>query len=619
MILSDEDAGLLAAIFQDAFGWELGPESRLMMQIRLKKRIAELGLASFADYAALLKWGDRRADELRHVADLLTTRETYFFRESYQLAALTDEIFPKLAERVPAGGRVRLWSAGCSSGEEAYTLAILALESRALAGRTVEVFGSDLSTAALAAAQRANYDPHALRETPAPMRAKWFVERDGRWSPVEEVRKLVRFATFNLASDEPAAEPFDVVVCRNVLIYFSANAKRELAKRFHRALRPGGWLLLGHAESFVSVTTDFDLVTLRNDLVYRRPDGARALRVLVVDDSAYARRTLARIVEGLEGAELAGVAPDGVAALREVKKQAPDVLLLDLEMPELDGFAVLRALQGMPDAPSVIVVSAMSEASNVVKALELGAFDFLPKPGKEASPELETLAKDLAPRLAALRAGARARPMPFFEADHTPIPPPRPSRALRAATRVVVVGASTGGPGALLEIVSTLPADLPAAVVIALHMPAGFTLAFAERLARRGRMIASEARTGETLYDGQILVCPGGHHLTLARGAAGQACALKAATNEPWVPSVDRLFESAARLGPDALGVVLTGMGNDGAAGAAMLRDAGGTVIVESPKTAVVNGMPASSSSVASAIVERGDIASWIIRWAGRR
>ena len=350
------------------------------------------------------------------------------------------------------------------------------------------------------------------------------------------------------------------------------------------------------------------------------PTPLRAIRVLVVDDSAYARRTLARIVESLEGVELVGIAPDGVAALREVKKLSPDVVLLDLEMPELDGFAVLRGLRTMAAPPSVIVISAMSDASNVVKALELGAFDFLSKPAKEASPELESLAKDLAPRLAALRAGARARPMPFFDAEHTPVPPPRPAGAPRAATRFVMIGASTGGPGALLEIVSALPANLPAAVAIALHMPAGFTAAFADRLARRGRLSASEARGGEALFDGHVVVCPGGHHLTLARGTDGQACSIvQSRSEDAWVPSVDRLFESGARLGRDGLGVVLTGMGNDGAAGAALLRAAGGTIVVESPDTAVVNGMPASAAGSANAVVKRGDIAAYITRWATAR
>lgn len=269
--LSDVDAGRLAALFKDAFGWEFGPESRLVMETRLKRRLTELSLPAFSDYVWLLTYDRRRAEELEHVADLLTTRETYFFRESYQLAALSEEIFPVIAERVPRGGLVRIWSAGCASGEEAYTLAILALESSALAGRSVEVFGSDVSPAALASARRGEYDLHALRETPSAMRTKWFVDRGGRWSPADEVRARVRFGALNLALDAPPPEPFDVVVCRNVLIYFSAPTKRELAGRFHRALHPGGWLLLGHAESLVSVTSEFELVTLRNDLVYRRP------------------------------------------------------------------------------------------------------------------------------------------------------------------------------------------------------------------------------------------------------------------------------------------------------------------------------------------------------------
>lgn len=623
--LEEPDARRLAGMFRERFGWEFGPEARVVFESRLGRRRRELSIGWPEYVERIVHAGEGGPGELEQIADLLTTRETYFFREGYQLRTLTAEILPRLLRDRP----IRIWSAGCSSGEEAYTVAMLALET--LGGRPFEVIGTDVAPAALAAAQRGVYDAHALRETPAAARDRWFVAERGagtgpagedlpdRWRVADEVRRWVSFSHRNLATDAPPPGPFDVILCRNVIIYFALEAKKRLARTFFESLAPGGWLLLGHAESLVAVTRDFDLVTLSNDVVYRRPAEERRLKVLLADDSAFARRTLSRIVQSLEGAELVGAAPDGMVALKEIRSKAPDVILLDLEMPVLDGFAVLRAVREMPEPPQVIVISAMSQAANVVRALELGAFDFLAKPGHEATPELEGIARELGPRLAALRDGARARPITSAVLAGTPA---RPVPAVRTssganASRVVVIGASTGGPGALLDILGALPGDLPAAVVIALHMPSGFTHAFAERLARRGPLPAAEATHGATLREGHVYVCPGGQHVALAPGAGGIVVMLEPAKNDPVVPSVDRLFTSAAALGPAALGVVLTGMGRDGAEGAPRLRATGGRILVESAETAIVNGMPAAviDAGAADAIHRRDELAKAIRRW----
>lgn len=272
MKLSDAEASRLAALLEEHFGWELGPESRPLLERRLERRLAELSLPAFADYIWLLAYDRRRVDELQHLADLLTTRETYFFREAYQLRALSEEIFPGIAKS-NSDPTLRIWSAGCASGEEAYTLAMLALDSRALEGWTIDIFGSDLSPAALAHARRGEYEASALREMPAVARSRWMqpAGERSRWSVSDRVRACVRFGAQNLLSDPPPQGPFDVIVCRNVTIYFSPAAKKSVAKTFLDLLKPAGWLLLGHAESLVSVTSDFELVTLENDVVYRRP------------------------------------------------------------------------------------------------------------------------------------------------------------------------------------------------------------------------------------------------------------------------------------------------------------------------------------------------------------
>lgn len=625
--LSEEDAVRLRGLFGQVFGWELGPESKVAMEGRLRRRLTELSLTTFSEYVMRLERGATREEELKQAADLLTTRETYFFREGYQLEAFAQEIVPAIVAAKTAAGAaktLKLWSAGCASGEEPYTLAMLALDHPLLAGWQIEVHASDVAASALAQAARGVYDDGAVRKLPREMLDRHFLSiPDGtggrRWRVSDAVRAHVHIAPANLAAGEGPAGPFDVVVCRNVLIYFSEVAKKFLADRFLERLEPGGWLLLGHAESLATVSQAFDLVQLRNDVVYRRP-ALQTFRILIADDSAFARRTLSRIVTAIPGVELVGAVGDGLAALREVKRADPHLLLLDLDMPELDGFGVLRALSGFPSPPAVIVVSGQAKAETAVKALELGAFDFVPKPTAEASVELEKIAEALVPRVEVIRTG-RPR-LRAIESDHTP------TRRLRlddvdgveppVATRVVVIGASTGGPGTLLEVLKSIPDRFNAAIVIAVHMPAGFTQAFAERIARRGRLPAAEAKPGELLRAGRISVCPGGHHISLAPTARGVVTIVTASAGEPWCPSVDKLFASAAALKTEALGVVLTGMGTDGAKGALVLKQAGGRVIVESPDTAVVPGMPgaAIANGAAHDVLRREDLSAAIRSWA---
>lgn len=626
--LSEEDAARLRSLLGDVFGWELGPESKVSMEGRLRRRLAELSMASFSEYVGRLSGGPARDEELKQAADLLTTRETYFFREGYQLEAFAHEIVPAIVQAKNASGAaktLRLWSAGCASGEEPYTLAMLAMDHPMLVGWQIEVHASDVSATALASARRGEYDDGAVRKLPREMLDRHFTALPAgmarAWRVSDAVRALVRIEPANLAAGDGPRGPFDVIVCRNVLIYFSTVAKKFLADRFLERLEPGGWLLLGHAESMATVSQAFELVQLQRDVVYRRP-ALQPYRILIADDSAFARRTLARIVSAIPGVEVTGAVGDGLAALREVKRTEPHLLLLDLDMPELDGFGVLRGLTALPSPPAVIVVSGQAKAENAVKALELGAFDFIAKPAAEASVELEQIGAALIPRVEVLRTG-RPR-LRAFDSEQTPTRRLKledvdgPPVEAPPATRVVIIGASTGGPGTLLEVLKSIPDRFRAAIVIAVHMPPGFTAAFAERIARRGRLPAAEAKPGEVLRAGRIVVCPGGHHISLHGTARGVVSLVTASTGEPWTPSVDKLFASAASLGPSVLGVILTGMGTDGAKGALSLKEAGGRVMVESPDTAIVPGMPGAAIAIGAAhdVLRREDLAAAIRAWA---
>jgi two-component system, chemotaxis family, protein-glutamate methylesterase/glutaminase len=340
-------------------------------------------------------------------------------------------------------------------------------------------------------------------------------------------------------------------------------------------------------------------------------------RVLIVDDSAYNRTTLSRLVGGEADFEVVGTAADGEEALRKLMTLNPDVLTLDLDMPRMDGFTFLRIVMQKMPLP-VVVVSSQAAAENIFKALELGAVDFVAKPTTNISDRLNEVAEELLTKLRMAQATTRHSLVSRIES------PPRPATSRiqlpKRIDGVVAIGASTGGPGALQHILSRLPL-LPVSLVIAQHMPAGFTRAFAERLDRTTLYQVAEAAHGEKLAAGHIRVAPGGCNLAVrAKGKSGElSLHLEEPKDDPFVPSVDKLFTSAAQaVGSRLLAVVCTGMGSDGAQGAVAVRNAAGTLYVESEETAVINGMPQAAGRLAGAqrTLLLGDLAKAIEQWA---
>jgi two-component system chemotaxis response regulator CheB len=316
---------------------------------------------------------------------------------------------------------------------------------------------------------------------------------------------------------------------------------------------------------------------------------ASSPRVLVVDDSAFARKVLRQVLSGAGGLEVVGTARDGLDALEKVAELAPDVLTLDLVMPGLDGLGVLRALASMPGAPRVVVVSSADEEGELaVAALQAGAVELVHKPTALATDRLYALGAELVEKV---RTAARASPRPPTESS----PVARgPLAVLAPSRRLVVVGTSTGGPQALTRLLAALPPDFPAPLALALHIPPGYTQAVARRLDSRCPLEVWEAEDGMEVRPGRVVLARAGHHLKVERhGALGVARLDRHPLHTPHHPSVDVLFESAARAwGPDTVGVVLTGMGDDGLAGARAIRAAGGAVLTEAESSCVVYGMP---------------------------
>ena len=307
-------------------------------------------------------------------------------------------------------------------------------------------------------------------------------------------------------------------------------------------------------------------------------------RVLVVDDSVVCRRLVSSILSEEEGVEVVGTAPNGRIALDKVAQLAPDVVILDIEMPEMDGLAALALLRQRHKDVKVVMFSVLTErgASATLEALSLGASDYATKPSAAAdSAEARRAVREqLVPRVRALSATA----------PHASMLPPPATPAKAEEPAIVAIAASTGGPDALPELVSALPKGFPLPVVVVQHMPPVFTRLFARRLDGRLPLPVAEATDGAKLVGGRVYLAPGDHHLEV-RG--GLIVLHRAAPVHSCRPAADLLFHSVAQeYGPAAIAIVLSGMGRDGCAGAQEIRRKGGRVFAQDPQSCAVFGMP---------------------------
>ncbi|MFN8063593.1 MAG: chemotaxis response regulator protein-glutamate methylesterase [Vicinamibacterales bacterium] len=315
----------------------------------------------------------------------------------------------------------------------------------------------------------------------------------------------------------------------------------------------------------------------------------RPMRVLVVDDSAIVRKMLTDALNREPGIEVVGGAADVFIARDMILKHNPDVMTLDIEMPRMDGLTFLRRVMEHKPMPVIIVSSITQKGSAAsVEALQIGAIDVIAKPGGPGS--VGQVAEQIADRIRALR----TRPVRLTPLQTTPAPRPTLARtSMKSPGSVILVGASTGGTQAIESLLTRMPADIPPMLVVQ-HMPAGFTKAFADRLNATCPMRVVEAQGGEVLQQGTVYVAPGDHHMIVERFGLQLRTALR---DGPPVhfqrPAVDVLFYSAAKLkGVPMVGVILTGMGADGADGLLALRQAGAQTLAEDEQSCVVFGMP---------------------------
>ncbi|MGA2080322.1 MAG: chemotaxis response regulator protein-glutamate methylesterase [Holophaga sp.] len=350
------------------------------------------------------------------------------------------------------------------------------------------------------------------------------------------------------------------------------------------------------------------------------------LRVLIVDDTVVYRRILSEVVESMNDAALVGTAPHGRLAMAKLEQTPADLVLLDVEMPEMDGLETLKAIRRLHPATSVVMVSGtnLGSAQVTMQCLELGALDFLRKPeGADLEASRNELREKLRPLVRHVRTRinlhpgpatpGRAAPGPVARATAPPSSPavaprlPPPSRALRVAAvpariDIVAIGVSTGGPNALAEVIPRLPVDFPVPVLLVQHMPPVFTASLAEHLDQRSQVSVREAQDGEPVLPGCVFIAPGGRHMVvrrLAERGGGAGAAIIGLNEGPpensCRPSVDVLFRSlAAQYDGNMLAVVMTGMGNDGCEGVRAMKRRGCRCLTQSEDTCIVYGMPLS-------------------------
>lgn len=344
------------------------------------------------------------------------------------------------------------------------------------------------------------------------------------------------------------------------------------------------------------------------------------MRVLVIDDSTLFRKVVRDVVHGIPGVEVVGVAANGRIALEKIKDLRPDLITLDVEMPEVDGLGVLRELKSMTDAPGVIMVSGLtsSSAAKTTEALELGAFDFILKPnGISLTENTTALDESLRPKIAAfsdsrcnqfaLKAPEKRAPVKFC-----------PSEAL--PPKVCLIGVSTGGPAALAKVLPSIPADFPIPVVVVQHMPEMFTKKLADNLAASCQLAVCELQDAMLVRPGKVYIAPGGKQTRIVSGLPYPQFQV---TDDPpenhCRPSVNYLFRSAAQIYKGrSLGVILTGMGSDGLEGCRLLRSKGASIIAQDEASCVVYGMPkcVAEAGVAGTVAPLGEIANAILALA---
>lgn len=578
-------------------------DKRPGLTIKLWRRARALGLSSLEEYARHIDAHSR--SEAEQLVSIVTTHVTSFFREPAQFDYLAREVLPGL---LATSDTIRFWSAACSTGEEVYSLAIAVLEAlkQAPAGRrapsSIQIIGTDIDPVSVARARNGVYKHKSVEHlSPALVRHYFDLGQEDLAGMVrigKQVHEMCTFGVQDLLARPYGIRVVDVIFLRNVLIYFSPSEIDQTLTELRSSLNAGGHLFLGAAEDIDEKRLGFQGVA---HCIYRLQDTQkvnaerpRPVRVVTVDDSKLIRSALRGILCEQHGFLIAGEAEDPIVASAMIAELKPDVVTLDINMPRQTGIEYLEALHGKPHPPIVMLSTVRKDdADGGLKCIELGAFDYLEKPERWSDPEYQELLRGT------LRNAARPRP----KSAHAPTASTVSVKLGHGKRELIVLGASTGGVEALRMILQELPKNAPPVVVVQ-HLPAAFTSSFAARLNRAARIPIHESTHGGVLERGHAYIAMGGLQTRIVvRKGRLQFELLDDPPVNRHRPSVDYLFESVARLCPmwRISAALLTGMGNDGANGLKLLRDAGAHTIAESEETAVVFGMPKEAITLGAA------------------
>jgi two-component system, chemotaxis family, protein-glutamate methylesterase/glutaminase len=340
------------------------------------------------------------------------------------------------------------------------------------------------------------------------------------------------------------------------------------------------------------------------------------IRTLIVDDSAFVRKVVREMLSRSPFIDVVGAARDGEEALEMVEQLRPDVVTCDLQMPRVDGVTFVREQMSRRPLPILILTASAEDAAGTLEAMQAGAVDFVRKPSALANDEILVIRNDLVEKV---KTASRAcvAPLPAGQ-ELAAISNGATSAARRAQFDVVVIGISTGGPQALRYLIPQFPADFPIPIVMVLHMPVGYTELYAQKLGEVSRLKVKEAAEGDPVVAGTALLAPAGKHMLFRRTANNHVITelSSSPTDTPHKPAADVLFQSAAEVYHDrVLGIVMTGMGNDGRQGAAWIKAQGGTVLTEAEESCVIYGMPRSvvESGLSDGAIRLGDMAKAIL------
>ena len=662
-------------LLEEVCGLKLNESKRNRLLTPMKSRCDALGLSGMAALGDHLRKLPLSHPEWLHIFEIVTTHKTSFFREADHFQFIVDVFLPVWEKQ--GNKKLEIWSAGTSTGEEAYTLAMVL--DRYLKGRCdFHILATDIDLDCLEIARRGVYPKKKLEEVPQAYHQDYFMMGSGEiaeWVSIHPSLKAhITFQEHNL-TDLPYKWPnrFQLILCRNVLMYLTEVWTKKVLRALFDSTGDNGYFFVGHSETFHDKDLPWKYVqpsTFEKNPAYKvseasaparetssrptrlvsvpqysrtaptgkpRPVAAfptpttasaeaqtsaenqssvsTKIRVLIVDDSKTIRKMLSDIFSRDPRIEVVGLASNPIEAETLIPLVHPDVMTLDLMMPFMDGVTFLKKLLPVKPIPVVVISSlGLDEGVQVIRALELGAVDYFQKPAlSEFFRQAPSICQKI--RMAAV---AKVRGQAVDVASAPLITAHQNTSRKFDHTMVILIGASTGGTEAIREILIQFPRQVPP-IVIVQHLPVMFSTAFAQRLNDVCPFGVREAVDKEKLEPGRAYVAPGGMHTGVVSRPDG-GCSIALLDAEPinhHKPSIDHLFESAAFLGSRALGVLLTGMGSDGAKGLLGLRMRGSHTVVQDEESCVVFGMPKEAIRLGAAerVASLNEIPEAIMHW----